>query len=318
MLVILLSSLKYCFLLSCGRSRPIPYISHVIHPPAEPHFVSRTYRVIRRHTVSEPLIPEPILYGNAFAARSEESLYDDPLNLGLSVEAIAAEAPIPRARRHSLSAVSILPVVDSTVSAIPSSPEAEVKPGNQNQITFPVLNNESEPDTLVSRAPKHIGETLVKQSLSSKSTMPVSIPKPALDLGKQVANIVHGLGIPCEDTNFHCPIQNNCPTRTHAHDLDSELDYESVIWNPEDDSDLETEPDATTEPTNVDTNSTICQLLVKIVDPAAKVPTRATPESAGYNLYSCENILIPPGTRKPINTGISIAIPPGTYASIAP
>ena len=64
--------------------------------------------------------------------------------------------------------------------------------------------------------------------------------------------------------------------------------------------------------------NTICQLMIKLHDPAAKLPTRATPGSAGYDLYSCEDTLIPPGTRKPVNTGISIAVPPGTYARIAP
>ena len=61
-----------------------------------------------------------------------------------------------------------------------------------------------------------------------------------------------------------------------------------------------------------------CQLLVKLHDPAAKLPTHATSGSAGYDLYSCEDPLIPPGTRKPVNTGISIAVPSGTYARIAP
>ena len=59
------------------------------------------------------------------------------------------------------------------------------------------------------------------------------------------------------------------------------------------------------------------RLLVKLLDPTAKLPTRATLGSAGYDLYSCENTLIPPGTRKPVNTSISIAIPPETYARIA-
>ena len=59
-----------------------------------------------------------------------------------------------------------------------------------------------------------------------------------------------------------------------------------------------------------DTPETIaCQLLVKLHDPAAQLPTRATSGSAVYDLYSCKDTLIPPGTRKPINTGISIAVP---------
>ena len=57
---------------------------------------------------------------------------------------------------------------------------------------------------------------------------------------------------------------------------------------------------------------------MKIHDPTAQLPTHATSGSAGYDLYSCEETLIPPGTRKPVNSNISIVVPPGTYARIAP
>ena len=103
---------------------------------------------------------------------------------------------------------------------------------------------------------------------------------------------------------------------------------ENAIWNPEDDSDLESEPAISTLETMVPKpaiSSTTSDspletehwLFVKLLDPAAKLPTRATPGSARYNLYTCENTLIPPSTRKPINPDISISIPPGTYDRIA-
>ena len=168
------------FSCSCGRSRTLPN-SPIPQVPRR-----STPRVIR-HTL-EPPIPAPVLCGNAFAALSEESLYDSPLDLGLSVEALAA-APVPRARRHCLSAVSVCSGVDAQAKpAISSDHRAEA--------TFPVID---EPE-LVSRAPAHLGQTFVKQALSLKST------KPALNLGKEVADIVRGLGIPCKDTDFHCPI----------------------------------------------------------------------------------------------------------------
>ena len=121
--------LNVVFSCTCGHSRPI---SRVICPTAEPQFESRTNSVIRRHTASEPPMPAPVLCSNAFAALSEESLYDSPLNLSLSVDALAAAVPIPRARHHCLFDMSILSVIDSTVSVIPSGPEAEVKPANQD------------------------------------------------------------------------------------------------------------------------------------------------------------------------------------------
>ena len=136
-------------------------------------------------------MPEPVLCGNAFTALSEESLYDSPLDLGLSVEALAA-APVPRARRHCLSAVSVSSGVDAqTKPVISFGPGAEVN--LTNQVIFPVLDVPE----LVSRAPAHLGQTFVKQALSSESTMPVPASKPTLNLGKEVADIVHGLGIPC-------------------------------------------------------------------------------------------------------------------------
>src|SRR4029077_14341393 len=38
----------------------------------------------------------------------------------------------------------------------------------------------------------------------------------------------------------------------------------------------------------------------------------------GYDLYSAESVIIQPRTRRLVDTGLAIAIPPGTYARIAP
>ena len=112
----------FCF---CSRYRPI---SRVIRCLAEPRIVP-----CRRPKASEPPMPAPVLCGNAFAALSEESLYDSPLDLGLSVEALA-EAPVPRARRHGISSAGIGAVcsrVDAQAKPVPvnsSGPGAEVNP----------------------------------------------------------------------------------------------------------------------------------------------------------------------------------------------
>ena len=134
----------------------------------------------------------PVLCVNVFSALWEESLYDSPLDLGLSVEALAA-VPVPRARRHCISSAGIGAVrsgVDAQAKSSSSGLGAEVNPANLDQVTFPVLDV-PELNTLVSRAPAHLGQTFVKQALFSKSTMPV------LNLGKEVADIVRGIGIPC-------------------------------------------------------------------------------------------------------------------------
>ena len=80
------------------RSSPIP---RVIRHPTEPRIVTR---VIRR--TQEPPMPVPVPCVNHFDALSEESLYDSQLDLGLSVEALAA-APVSRARRHCISSAGI-------------------------------------------------------------------------------------------------------------------------------------------------------------------------------------------------------------------
>ena len=54
------------------------------------------------------------------------------------------------------------------------------------------------------------------------------------------------------------------------------------------------------------------------MDHGALMPTKATLKSAGLDLYACEEGRILKGTRKFINTGISIILPPKTYGRIAP
>ena len=49
----------------------------------------------------------------------------------------------------------------------------------------------------------------------------------------------------------------------------------------------------------------------------AKIPFRATPGSAGMDLYACldENIVIKPGERVLVPTGIAIALPDNSYVA---
>lgn len=54
---------------------------------------------------------------------------------------------------------------------------------------------------------------------------------------------------------------------------------------------------------------------IKLLSPDAKVPTRNLPGDAGMDLYSLEDIVIKPGQRLTVKTGISIAIPKG-YAGL--
>lgn len=54
------------------------------------------------------------------------------------------------------------------------------------------------------------------------------------------------------------------------------------------------------------------------LDPLAVLPSRATPGSAGYDLFSIDSYVVLPLRRVVVSTGISVQLPPGTYGRIAP
>ncbi len=47
-------------------------------------------------------------------------------------------------------------------------------------------------------------------------------------------------------------------------------------------------------------------------------PTRGSERAAGYDLYSVDEVLIPPGHKEIIHTGICFEIPEGHYGRVAP
>lgn len=59
-------------------------------------------------------------------------------------------------------------------------------------------------------------------------------------------------------------------------------------------------------------------LQVKFLSEHATMPTRASPQSAGFDLASAEKTVVPAGGRAVVKTDLSIACPFGTYARIAP
>jgi len=65
------------------------------------------------------------------------------------------------------------------------------------------------------------------------------------------------------------------------------------------------------------TNSTSL-LRVKKLSPTASLPVRGSPLSAGLDLASAENKVVPSKGKAVVKTDLSIACPPGTYARIAP
>ena len=59
-------------------------------------------------------------------------------------------------------------------------------------------------------------------------------------------------------------------------------------------------------------------LYVSLDSENAKIPTRATSGSAGLDTYASEGVCIPAGGSGLVSTGISIEMPAGVYARIAP
>ncbi|KAI1461911.1 dUTP pyrophosphatase [Annulohypoxylon moriforme] len=59
-------------------------------------------------------------------------------------------------------------------------------------------------------------------------------------------------------------------------------------------------------------------LLIKKLSPNAKLPTRGSAFSAGYDLYAAQPTSIPARGKALVETDISIAVPANTYGRIAP
>ena len=59
-------------------------------------------------------------------------------------------------------------------------------------------------------------------------------------------------------------------------------------------------------------------LKVKKLNDLAILPTKGSPKSAGYDLYSIEDYTLRPMERKLFKTGLSISIPSEMYGRIAP
>lgn len=60
------------------------------------------------------------------------------------------------------------------------------------------------------------------------------------------------------------------------------------------------------------------EILLKKLHPQAHIPTRGSEHAAGYDLYAClpeGELIIPPNESRLIGTGISCALPEGTFAA---
>lgn len=60
------------------------------------------------------------------------------------------------------------------------------------------------------------------------------------------------------------------------------------------------------------------RLLVKRLDPGARLPARAHPGDAGLDLFAAAGVDVPPGEARLVGTGLAIELPPGTEGQIRP
>ena len=59
-------------------------------------------------------------------------------------------------------------------------------------------------------------------------------------------------------------------------------------------------------------------IRAKILEKGAMIPKRSNPTDAGADIFSIECIMIHPGERATISTGVALEIPEGFYGRIAP
>ena len=59
-------------------------------------------------------------------------------------------------------------------------------------------------------------------------------------------------------------------------------------------------------------------LKVRRLDAGARLPTRAYPGDAGLDLYALEDVVLGPGERAPVRTGIAVEIPEGQAGLVLP
>ena len=62
----------------------------------------------------------------------------------------------------------------------------------------------------------------------------------------------------------------------------------------------------------------VLKVLFRLLRPEAKVPDRAYAGDAGYDLAAAESVVLAPGERAVVRTGIAIAVPDGYAGLVLP
>lgn len=67
-----------------------------------------------------------------------------------------------------------------------------------------------------------------------------------------------------------------------------------------------------------ETDADIPNLKVVKLEKEARIPARSNSTDAGADLFSTEDVMVHPGDRKTVGTGIAMEIPEGFYGRVAP
>ena len=59
-------------------------------------------------------------------------------------------------------------------------------------------------------------------------------------------------------------------------------------------------------------------LKIQKLSPNAKLPTKVTKKSIGYDIYATNNLQVPPNDNQLIDTGLTMTLPQGSYIRITP
>lgn len=59
-------------------------------------------------------------------------------------------------------------------------------------------------------------------------------------------------------------------------------------------------------------------LLVRLLSPAARLPERQTAGAAGFDLHAAHGVVLPPGGRALVGTGLAVAVPDGFEGQVRP
>jgi dUTP pyrophosphatase len=68
----------------------------------------------------------------------------------------------------------------------------------------------------------------------------------------------------------------------------------------------------------MDAQSALPSVAVKVLDPGIDPPSRAHASDAGVDLRSTVDVVVPPGQRRVVPTGVAVAIPVGWAGLVCP